>query len=602
MRRLHFLQKTFILYLVLVALNLSCRKLDVVSSSKTITTEEKFFDAHRSSAKEEAAIVNFLKRTNEKSPFVKLTAQKIGFPIWDKLIMRNVKTTRVMSEGGSGQIQSMANTGSCDIYYIPFVRDSQNHVNAAMIIKAFPTDTTIGYLCDWQYKNLLTRPSDSLNVKKFALFFMRFDYSVFSHKRFIVKDRAIFPTKGHASANEVRLELKTDDQKKVKVNSLYTTCQDYSVQYISCPYIRDYGACYGQGGTCDRCDLCPSVTLYFTECWDEWVDDDMGGGSSGDGGTGGGAVPPSDPCSGDGNPPSGPDAIKHINQSQEKVGALSPPPPPPPCDPGWEPEPEPYPIPDSPQDTTQTPCTTAWAAGVKLKVVFDSSKALEKLATIDVANATIEYGFDIMERIKINPYNVHDTGSYGFYTGNLITGTATSIASSGVAYNPSTAARASFLHTHPATGYAAQSPKDIYSLISSRFASDGYRLTGDFVAAADGSKYAISVTNLSQAQSFSDTKAQNLTDSDWNPTSDIGKEYSNAFDYFKKKYKDDPLWMNKSYEMAMAAVLTEFNVGVTLYKQDSQGNFQPIIVRKKSQKTPNGRRTETVYIRDCQED
>lgn len=600
MRRLHFLQKTFILYLVLVALNLSCRKLDVVSSSKTIPTEEKFFDAHRSSAKEEAAIVNFLKRTNEKSPFVKLTAQKIGFPIWDKLIMRNVKTTRVMSEGGSGQIQSMANTGSCDIYYIPFVRDSQNHVNAAMIIKAFPTDTTIGYLCDWQYKNLLTRPSDSLNVKKFALFFMRFDYSIFTHKRFIVKDRAIFPTKGHASANEVRLELKTDDQKKVKVNSLYTTCQDYSVQYISCPYIRDYGACYGQGGTCDRCDRCPSVTLYFTECWDEWVDDDMGGGSSGDGGTGGGAVPPSDPCSGDGNPPSGPDAIKHINQSQEKVGALSPPPPPPPCDPGWEPEPEPYPIPDSPQDTTQTPCATAWATATKLNVLYDSSKAAQKLDSIDIAHDTLEHGFTLGEIIRINPYNPLDTGSYGFFTGNIATGTSSSITLE-FAYNLNTKALAGNVHTHPAKGYSAQSAKDIYELIGSRLEPKS-RIQGNFVASANGGQYAVAVTDYTKAQAFYSTSSQYLDGNNWAENSTLGKDFTDMTKYFKRIFKDSIDIDNLAYEMAMAGVLNERNAGVTLYKRNSSGKFVPLIVKKQIVPSSNGRRTSTIYIRDCNED
>jgi hypothetical protein len=35
---------------------------------------------------------------------------------------------------------------------VPFARDSQNYVNAAMVIKASTTDTSFEYRCDWQYK------------------------------------------------------------------------------------------------------------------------------------------------------------------------------------------------------------------------------------------------------------------------------------------------------------------------------------------------------------------------------------------------------------------------------------------------------------------
>jgi hypothetical protein len=212
-----------------------------------------------------------------------------------------------------------------------------------MIIKAFPTDTTIGYLCDWQYKNLLARPSDSLNVKKFALFFMRFDYSVLGHKGFIITDKAIFASKNHSSADEIKLELKNEEHKTVKANSMYVTCQDYVVEFISCPYIRRDGYCAGPGGTCDRCPSCPSVTINYTECWDEWIDDE-GGGSSGDGGSGsGGSVPPSDPCGGGDTPPTA-DAVNPGGQA--RVGAFSPPPTMPCNEPGWEPDPGPYTIPD----------------------------------------------------------------------------------------------------------------------------------------------------------------------------------------------------------------------------------------------------------------
>jgi len=48
--------------------------------------------------------------------------------------------------------------------------------------------------------------------------------------------------------------------------------------------------------------------------------------------------------------------------------------------------------------------------------------------------------------------------------------------------------------------------------------------------------------------------------------------------------------------MAMAAVLTQFNVGVTLNKKDTAGNFKPLIV--KTSNDPN-RPRRRIYTQEC---
>ena len=149
-------------------LYVSCKKTDKVLATKEKITDnsiaEKFFEMHRTNDPVEKKIVEFIKRKNEKLNFIDQTIQQIGYPRWDKAFTKskNIKT-----------VSSSANlTGdSCDTYYIPFVRDTQNFVNATMVIKANSIDTTFSYLLDWQYtqkENTITSISDS--AEYFAIF------------------------------------------------------------------------------------------------------------------------------------------------------------------------------------------------------------------------------------------------------------------------------------------------------------------------------------------------------------------------------------------------------------------------------------------------
>jgi hypothetical protein len=48
--------------------------------------------------------------------------------------------------------------------------------------------------------------------------------------------------------------------------------------------------------------------------------------------------------------------------------------------------------------------------------------------------------------------------------------------------------------------------------------------------------------------------------------------------------------------MAMAAVLNQYNAGITLNKKDASGNFKPIVVKT----APDPRKPKrTIYTQDC---
>ena len=140
------------------------------------------------------------------------------------------------------------------------------------------------------------------------------------------------------------------------------------------------------------------------------------------------------------------------------------------------------------------------------------------------------------------------------------------------------------------------SAKDIYGLIQER--QQNIYLDGNIIAAANGSQYAITVSDTIQASAFLNTQSQYLTGSKWNETSTIGKAFKDAEDYFKTKvFKSNPNKNNLAYEMAMAAVLKQFNTGVTLHKKDASGNFKPLVVNT-TIPDPN-KPKKKVYTQDC---
>ena len=136
----------FSLFVSFLVVPLSCRKADMSTGAKsTMALEEQFFNSNRSADPTEAAIVAYLKRENSKHPFVAEAMKKIGFPRWNKLLTRSQKGLK-----REGRVTRQGTTDSTTTVYIPFVRDSQNRVNASIAVRMGASDTTFTYLMDWQ--------------------------------------------------------------------------------------------------------------------------------------------------------------------------------------------------------------------------------------------------------------------------------------------------------------------------------------------------------------------------------------------------------------------------------------------------------------------
>jgi len=198
------------------------------------------------------------------------------------------------------------------------------------------------------------------------------------------------------------------------------------------------------------------------------------------------------------------------------------------------------------------------------------------LATIpNLDTISIEKGFPIFQKFSVNPYDVTDTTFTGQYKieDTIYTGTNTGISYS--FYIPHLHTFAADFHTHPPNGYNAPSAKDVYRLLETKSTDKHFK--GKYVAAHNGNKYAITVTDNAMAAAFLSTKSQYLNDStnDWKDASGIGKAFAEVYDHF---LDNDSTKRNYAYEMAMATVLKQYKTGISLNKRDASGNFQPIVV------------------------
>jgi hypothetical protein len=254
----------------LLIFSISCKKFDTAQEPNEAmenSYEEKFFNSHRTSDSKENAIVNYVKRINEKEKFVNNAVKQIGFPRWDKITLYTSKYN----------INSFASSNdSTHTYFVPFVRDSQNFVNASLIIVANPSDTTFRFRYNWQYLQMQNTPNSVLDsAENFAIMFMRLDKAVFGYKKFSITDNNLFKRNGK---NAIHVELRDS----VIQNNLYeqVTCTSITITYNDC-YAPDSDEC---SGGCDGCWFC-TAAIHITSCTEG-----SGGGSSGGSGipTGGG--------------------------------------------------------------------------------------------------------------------------------------------------------------------------------------------------------------------------------------------------------------------------------------------------------------------------
>ena len=226
-----------------------------IEKPKSAVNESRFFSGHRSSDPFEKALVDFIKRKNDKEHFVEKTVNQIGYPRWDKALSFKNPASQRIGRGNTGD--------SVSISYIPFVRDSQNYVNALLIIKTQQNDTTFYYLCDWQYQNKVHgSPAIDTTAERYAVFFMILDNRTLGHSEFNITDSTLFPAAvprpgGNRKLGFVNISTPAAGRSSLMVYHQicvdFYVCGDPNGEYGTCTNGCDYLNCpaaYGQPGHC----------------------------------------------------------------------------------------------------------------------------------------------------------------------------------------------------------------------------------------------------------------------------------------------------------------------------------------------------------------
>jgi hypothetical protein len=286
----------------------ACRKMDRQIPVTDNAQKQKFFYSRLSTVPLVKAVVGYVYRQNQKYHFLPGLVNRIGYPYWNKAMVFSGPV-----EYGRGQ------SDSADIVYIPFVRESENFVNAALIVKFTDQDTAFKILCDWQYKNFGFEPANRGEWNAWSVFqiFASLDSLVFDRKHFQIIDERLLTDEGKDSLESRHLSFDS-------VHVIYSfghaqfggsgrpalmvpveVCSPMSL----CLLTGSGTDCGGGGCNCEAKVMgtyahvtCCLVYINWQVCWYVWVDyGDDGGGGGGEPGGGGGGNPWEPPSCGGGS-------------------------------------------------------------------------------------------------------------------------------------------------------------------------------------------------------------------------------------------------------------------------------------------------------------
>ena len=289
---------------LLAAYFLSCRKVETqIDESHNSAVVERFFNTNTSADPYVRTMTSWVKRQNEKFDFVEKLSSYAGFPIWSKA-----------RRGSSASTGNRSTEDDTDVVHIPFARDTQNYVNAILIIKTKGGDTAFQLLYDFEYEvyGYEDVHDTAWNARSVFHLFTALDYQVFGTTHFKVKDDELIHApvstslaNGSLDFDSVSVIYHFSPSGSTSRSSVSSTeiCTDYEVCIATGPIS---GGCLQerQGRTSSLINpVCCIASVQLTSCTTFWFPEPSGGGGSGGsgggssgGGGGSGWVPPPPPC------------------------------------------------------------------------------------------------------------------------------------------------------------------------------------------------------------------------------------------------------------------------------------------------------------------
>lgn len=177
-RKLRF--NVFVFMLFVATFYAACKKNDLKEEKKSPLNkiESRFFNEHQSKDTLIQSIITFIKGQNGKYRNVEKIVSQIGYPYWDKatIVSKPVVATAIAND-------------SDHITYIPFVRDSEDFVNASLIVRTSTNDTGYKFLCDWQYSSYgYDTTATGWNARDVFHIFAQLDNQVFGRNEYKITD------------------------------------------------------------------------------------------------------------------------------------------------------------------------------------------------------------------------------------------------------------------------------------------------------------------------------------------------------------------------------------------------------------------------------
>lgn len=181
--------------IVLSFVLVQCKKLDLRHTPDLQQTEadslppvlKKFFDTSKVSSPVITSIARKIYRQEKGKPFIEKFVKYAGYPVWDKSLSVNVRSSLNVATRGS-------NNSSGTVVMIPFSLRNDSTVNAILKVSLTKKDTTFRMLYRWQYKRNGYENKDSVNnADRTALFFMGMESQAFGHQYYKINDSLLFP-------------------------------------------------------------------------------------------------------------------------------------------------------------------------------------------------------------------------------------------------------------------------------------------------------------------------------------------------------------------------------------------------------------------------
>ena len=248
------------LFILFSVLFFSCRKTDHSPASIQDEVTQKFLTAPANTTPEVTAIIKNIEKQNNQYGFITNLVKRVGFPKWDKARIAGGKKA---ATNGRSSIDTNAK-----FIYIPFARDTDNYVNASLVVKIKDRDTGFAMLYANRYPlfGFDTLKNDSWNARNVFQLFATFDYVIFGHRQFLIKDKRIFPW-GKDSVKLVGTIEKINQHNTGGRTLLYSETECVTITWCYKTVNETYNAVRTVSSTpaCDRTETREYCTTFYYE-------------------------------------------------------------------------------------------------------------------------------------------------------------------------------------------------------------------------------------------------------------------------------------------------------------------------------------------------